>query len=400
MVSDRYVIIGAGQAACQTAVSLRAAGFSGRITLIGDEIKPPYQRPPLSKKYLSGEIGEDRLYLRPPTFFAQNKIELMLGIRATMIDRAQKTVSLSSGETLSYQKLLLATGSAPRRLEVRGATLGGVHYMRSMTDVKAFRKELRPGARLIVIGGGYVGLEAAAACVKLGLRVQIIEAASRLLARVAGPEVSGFLLDAHRACGIDVRLGETVSELIGKQGKVTAIGLAGGRELAADTVLIGVGAVPNTELAALAGLTVSDGIVVDECAQTADDAIFAAGDCTVHPNRIYGRVLRLESVHNAIEQAKTAASTMIGKSRPYVQVPWFWSDQYQFKLQMSGLVQGADTRRISGEPGKSPFAVHHYRDGRLVAVEAIDAPAKFMTGKAKILADHGGSVLARETNPI
>lgn len=399
-MSDRYVIVGAGQAACQAAVSLRSDGFSGRITLIGDEIEPPYQRPPLSKKYLSREISEERLYLRPPTFFAQNKIELMLGIRATMIDRAKKTVSLSSGEKLSYQKLLLATGSAPRRLGVRGATLGGVYYMRSMSDVKAFREELRPGTRLVVIGGGYVGLEAAAACVKLGLRVQIVEAASRLLARVAGPEVSGFLLDAHRGRGIDVKLGETVSELIGKQGKVTAVGLAGGRELAADAVLIGVGAVPNTELAALAGLTVSDGIVVDECAQTADNAVFAAGDCTVHPNRIYGRVLRLESVHNAIEQAKTAASTMIGKARPYIQVPWFWSDQYQFKLQMSGLVRGADTRRISGEPGKSPFAVHHYRGDCLVAVEAIDAPAKFMAGKAKILADHGGSDLARETNPV
>ena len=387
-MSEHFIIIGAGQAACQAAASLRSEGFSGRLTLIGDELQPPYQRPPLSKKYLSAEISSDRLYLKPPAFYAKNEIELMLGVRAEKVDPSSKTVALSSGTVLSYRKLLIATGSSPRRLAIPGAELKGVCYMRSISDVAAFREKLFPGARLVIVGGGYIGLEAAAACVRLGVSVHVIEAAPKLLARVAGPEISEFFLNIHRARGVGIRLDATVAEFFGREGRVTGIGLSGGEELATDAVLVGIGAIPNSDLAAQAGLAVADGIVVDEHARTSDRDILAAGDCTMHPNSIYGRTLRLESVHNAIEQAKIAAASMNGKLLSYTQVPWFWSDQFEFKLQVSGLVQGADERRVSGHADRSPFSVHHYREGRLVAVEAVDAAAQFMAAKARILADH------------
>jgi 3-phenylpropionate/trans-cinnamate dioxygenase ferredoxin reductase component len=376
------VIVGAGQAGAQAAASLRQEGFEGSILLLGEEIWPPYQRPPLSKKFLSGELDEERLYLRPEAFYAQSGIETRWGARAVSLDRAAKTVTLADGGTVAYGRLILSTGTRVRKLPVPGADLPGVHYLRGIDDVRALRADFRPGARLVIAGAGYIGLEVAAVAVKAGLDVTVAEMAPRCLARVTSPVMSAFFHDVHTAAGVKLRYNAGL-EAIDGAARVERV-TAGGETLPADAVLIGAGVLPNVELAQEAGLAVDNGIVVDEHGASSDAAIYAAGDCTNHPNALLGRRLRLESVQNAIDQAKAVAAAIAGKPKPYAEVPWFWSDQYDLKLQMAGLSAAGDTVILRGDPASRKFAAFYLHDGKLAAVDAVNAAPEYMTGRMMI----------------
>ncbi|MBI1364411.1 MAG: pyridine nucleotide-disulfide oxidoreductase [Alphaproteobacteria bacterium] len=374
------MIIGAGQAGAQAAASLRQEGFAGAITLLGEETPPPYQRPPLSKAYLMGALEESRLYLRPRDFYEKNAIELRLGARALRIDRAGKAVTLESGEALAYDKLLIATGAPPRRIPVPGADLPGVAYLRTIEDSDALRAVLAGARRLVIVGAGYIGLEVAAAARKAGLEVTILELAPRALSRVACPQVSAFFHDLHRAAGVDLRLETALAGFEGA-GRLEAAVLQSGERVACEAALVCVGAAPETQLAEDAGLKVENGVWVDETAQTEDPSIWAAGDCANHPSVLYGRRVRLESVPNAIDQAKAAAANMTGKRVVYDATPWFWSDQYDVKLQTAGLGEGADQVIARGDPKSKRYAVFSLKQGRLLAVDAMNDPASFIAGK-------------------
>lgn len=377
-MAETLVILGAGQAAAQAIASARGAGLAGRIILVGDEPHAPYQRPPLSKKYLASEWGLDRVLLKPDAFYSEMAVELRLGTRAEAIDRSAARVRLAGGEVLPYDKLLIATGARPRPLPVPGANLQGVHLFRTLGDVDAIRPALKTGVRLAVIGGGYIGLEVAAVARGLGLAVTVIEMTERCLSRVVAPEVSAFFEGVHRAAGVEIFAGERVSACEGGK-RLERIVCASGRAIDADIAVVGIGIVPNVELAAAAGLACADGITVDEFALTSDSAIAAAGDCANFPSTLYGRRVRLESVQNAIEQAKVAAASLLGARKPYNEVPWFWSDQYDLKLQIAGLSQGYDRVAIRGQPAARKFAAFYLREGRLLAVDAVNAPAEYMT---------------------
>ncbi|MFZ1989092.1 MAG: FAD-dependent oxidoreductase [Alphaproteobacteria bacterium] len=383
MTQESLVILGAGQAAGQAIASLRAGGFSGPITLVGEELAPPYQRPPLSKKYLAGEWGLDRVELRAASFYDEMKVDMRLGIRAEEIDRKAARVRLSDGASLAYDRLIIATGSRVRRLNVPGVDLKGVFYLRNVADVDAIRPYLKQGMRLAVIGGGYIGLEVAAVARQHGLDVSVIEMTERCLNRVVAPEVSAFFEKVHRDAGVKILTGETLSAFEGA-GKVERVVCASGARLPIDFAVIGVGILPNQELASEAGLKCENGIWVDEFARTEDEAIFSAGDCANLPSGLYERRIRLESVHNAIEQAKTAAAAICGKPVPYDQVPWFWSDQYDLKLQIAGLNQGYDQVVLRGDPGSRKFAAFYLKAGRLIAVDAINAAPEYMMGRKLI----------------
>lgn len=383
---DTIVIAGAGHAAGQTAVSLRQGGFDGRIIIVGEEPYLPYQRPPLSKKFLAGELELERLYLRPDHYYAEHDVEVRLNTRVTAIDRAAKAVQLDDGGELLYSKLVLATGTKVRKLGVEGEDLDGVHYLRTVDDVLTIRADFRPGAQLIVLGAGYIGLEVAAVAVQAGLKVRVREIADRVLARVASPELSAFYEQVHGEAGVELMLGLPPMRRISGTGRVQSVIGGNGREVPADVVLIGIGVVPVTDIAEAAGLPCDDGILVDEFCQTEDPDILAIGDCTNHPNSLLGRRLRLESVHNAQEQAKTAAATLLGKPKEYAQVPWFWSDQYDLKLQIAGLADPDCDRIVRGEPGARSLAVFHLSDGVLQAVEAVNSAREFMLGKKLIAA--------------
>ncbi|MES1990385.1 MAG: FAD-dependent oxidoreductase [Pseudomonadota bacterium] len=382
------VIIGAGQAASQAVVSLRMEGYDGAITMIGDEAEPPYQRPPLSKKFLAGEIGFDRVALKPAEFYTGANCRLLLSTRATAIDTHAKTVATGDGQVIPYTKLLIATGSRVREINVPGFDLEGVHYLRSVGDVHEIQSHFKTGAKLVVVGGGYIGLEVAAVAKKNGLSVTVLETADRVLARVVDPIVSHFYERVHREAGVDILTGVTVTGFEGKDGKVTGVDTGDGRIVPCDFVVVGIGIIPNTELAVNAGLHVENGIVVDEMTRTSNADIFAAGDCTNHPNGTFDRRLRLESVQNAIEQGKTAAAAMMGKDKPYDQVPWFWSDQYDLKLQIAGLSQGYTQAVTRGRPDTdNNFAVFYLKDGVLIAVDAVNRPPEFMMSKL-LIAQH------------
>jgi 3-phenylpropionate/trans-cinnamate dioxygenase ferredoxin reductase subunit len=378
------VIIGAGQAGSQAVMSLRAEGHAGAITLIGEEAEPPYQRPPLSKKFLAGEIDFDRVELKPAAFYEQAGCQLMLGTRVAAIDRAAHVVTTADGREIAYDKLLIATGSRVREINVPGFDLDGVHYLRTVGDVSEIQAHFKPGARLVVVGGGYIGLEVAAVARKNGIEVTVLETADRVMARVVDPIVSRFYERIHKMEGVVIRTGVTVAGFEGN-GKVERVVSGEGDAFPCDFVVVGVGIIPNTELAAAAGIAVDNGIVVDDHARTSDPDICAAGDCTNHPSGIYGRRLRLESVQNAIEQAKVAAATMAGKAKTYDQVPWFWSDQYDLKLQIAGLSTGYTQAVTRGDPetGRS-FAVFYLKDGVLVAVDAINRAPEFMMSRTLI----------------
>lgn len=381
----RIVIVGAGQAGGQTAYSLRQAGFDGAITLVGEEPAPPYQRPPLSKAYLKGELEEDRLYLKPAEFYSEHTIDLLTDARATAIDTSARTIGLASGANLAWDRLVIATGARPRRLPLPGAQLDGVLELRTLADVDRLKSRFTRGARLVVVGAGYIGLEAAAVGVQLGLQVTVLEAMPRVLARVAGPEISDFYADVHRAAGVDIRLGARLEGFEGA-GKLAGARLGSGEQIACDLALVGVGVLPNVELASAAGLLVGDGVIVDRLARTGNPDILAIGDVACRPFVHYGREGRLESVHNAIEGGKIAAATLLGAPHPAEEAPWFWSDQYDLKLQTAGLAAGADLRVTRGDPARRSFAVFFLREGRVLAVDAVNAAPEYMVGKKLVAA--------------
>ena len=380
---NKIVIIGAGQAAAQAVATLRTEAYAGALTLIGDEPFPPYQRPPLSKAYLSGDFARDRLFLRPESFYAESQCTLLLGKRAERVDRAAKVVHLADGSDLPYDRLLLATGARVRTLPLRGADLAGVHYLRGIADVDAIRAHLVPGVRLAVVGGGYIGLEVAAVAVKRGVDVTVIEAADRVMVRAVTPPMSAFYEQAHRNAGVKFLLNATAQAFEGSSSVTGVVTNAG--NVPADVVLVGVGVVPNQEIACDAGLDCDNGIVVDEYAATSDPDIFAAGDCTNHPAFAGGRV-RLESVQNAIDQAKHAALGMLGRPSAYREVPWFWSDQYDLKLQIAGLARPEDLVVMRGDPASRKFAAFHLRDGVVAAVEAVNTAPDYIAGRRLIAA--------------
>jgi 3-phenylpropionate/trans-cinnamate dioxygenase ferredoxin reductase subunit len=386
-VSDEQkhvVIVGAGHAGGTAAALLRQYGFSGPITLVGEEPIAPYQRPPLSKAWLKGEADAEALMLKPHAFYAEHAIDLRLGVRATAIDRAAGRVTLESGESLAYDALILATGARARRLSLPGVDLDGVQALRSAADAEGLKARLGPGKRLAVIGGGYIGLEAAASARALGAEVVVIEVQSRVLARVACEALSVFFQDYHRARGVTFELNTGVTGFEGEQGRLTGVRLADGRLVDADIALVGVGALPNDELAKDAGLDCADGVVVDDQARTSDPAIYAIGDVSHRPLALYDRMFRLESVANALEQAKQAASAIAGRPAPPHEVTWNWSDQYDLKLQIGGVAFDADEIVIRGDPATAKFAVFHLNNGRVQAVEAVNAAPEFMMGKQLI----------------
>ncbi len=386
MSEPGVVIVGAGHAGGSAAAFLRQYGFTGPLSLIGEEPLAPYQRPPLSKAWLKGEADAEALMLRPDSFYSENDIVLRLGVRAERIDRDARTVILSGGEAVPYATLILATGARARRIPLPGLDLGGVLALRTAADADQLKSALGPGRRLAVIGGGYIGLEAAASARALGAEAVVIEREPRVLARVACEALSTFFQDYHRKHGVHFILDAGVEGIVGGDGRAAAVKLAGGDLVEADAFLVGVGAVPNQELAVDAGLHCSDGIVVDLEARTSDPAIFAIGDCTRRPMPLYGaRMHRLESVPNALEQAKQAASALTGRPAPAGEVPWFWSDQYDLKLQIAGLPFDAVQTVIRGDIAAAKFAVFHLdAEHRLQAVEAVNAPPEFMAGRLLI----------------
>ena len=379
----KIVIAGAGHAAGQIVASLKQHKFDGEIVLVGDEPHLPYQRPPLSKKFLAGELPAERLYFKPAGFYDEPGVELRLETTITAIERESKTVAVANGEAIGYDKLVLALGARARTLPVAGADLPGICRLRSISDVERIRELLDGSRRVVIVGAGYIGMEVAAVTRTLGHEVTVVEMTGRVMSRVVSAEISDFFQIEHTNRGVRLRLGTGVAGFHGKR-RVRAVVTEEGEEIPADLVIIGVGIVPNTELASDAGLTVDDGIVVDDHCRTSDPDIYAVGDCTRHPNDIYGRDLRLESVHNALEQAKTAAANLCGNEARYSEVPWFWSDQYELKLQIAGLSQGYDDVVIRGNPAERQFSCVYLRDGRLIAVDAVNSPRDFMQSKALI----------------
>jgi 3-phenylpropionate/trans-cinnamate dioxygenase ferredoxin reductase subunit len=401
MSKQTCVIVGASHAGTQLSLSLRQGGWEGRILLLGDEPVKPYQRPPLSKAILSGEKSVEQIPIRPAAVIENAGIEMRLGNRVDSIDRDQKLLHLSDGEVLGYDKLALTLGAYPSRVPLTGSDKAGVHYLRKLADVDQIRPFIGRGKSAVIVGGGYIGLEAGAILRQTGMSVTVLEALPRVLQRVTAPVVSDFYQRLHREEGLEIVTGALVTSIEGEN-HVEKVHCADGSQHDADLVIIAVGVLPHTRLAAEAGLDVEDGILVDEFAHTSDPDILAAGDCTRHFNPIYQRRVRLESVQNAMDQAKTAASTLNGNPQPYHALPWFWSDQYDVKLQIAGLSQGYDNIVQRGDPenGRS-FSVFYFLDDRLLAVDAINRPGEFMMGKKLILAEAAvdKSKLADESIP-
>ena len=378
---SHIVVIGAGQAGSSLVAKLRKDGFDGAITLIGAEQALPYQRPPLSKAYLLGEMEVERLYLRPESFYADNNITLRLGERVTAIDAAAKTVTVGD-EVISYDQLALTTGSDPRYLPAAiGGDLNGVYVVRGLTDVDAMAPSVVEGKRALIVGGGYIGLEAAAVCAKRGVQVTLVEMADRILQRVAAPETSDYFRTLHGEHGVDIREGVGLDRLVGTDGQVTGAVLSDGSELEVDFVVVGVGITPSTQLAELAGVELENGIRTDANGRTSDASIWAAGDCASFPYKD-GRI-RLESVPNAIDQAEIVAANMLGADKTYVAQPWFWSDQYDVKLQIAGLNTGYDNVVTRQGEGRT-VSFWYYTGDQLVAVDAMNDPRAYMVAKRLI----------------
>jgi 3-phenylpropionate/trans-cinnamate dioxygenase ferredoxin reductase subunit len=379
------LIIGGGQAGAQAIDTLRREGFSGRLVLIGDEPQLPYQRPPLSKKYLCGEMAADRLLFRHQSFYDEHRIELKLGRRAVRLDAAARQVELAGGELLTYDRLLLCLGAESRRLTCPGAELSGVHYLRGLADVAPIQAGFKPQTRVVIIGGGYIGLETAATCRKMGCEVTVLEMADRIMNRVVAPSVSQYFAAEHRLHGVNILCDMRVICLEGRE-RVERVVCADGSRHEADLVIAGVGAVATTELARAAGLACDNGIVVDEFCRTSDAAIYAAGDCTNHPSPRFGRRVRLESVDNAFEQAKTAALNMLDRPVAHDRVPWFWSDQFDNKLLIVGLSQDYDRQVLRGDPASRSFSVCYLKGSELLALEAVNHSKDYMAAR-KLIAD-------------
>lgn len=381
-LGNGLLIVGAGHAGSELAVAARQGGWAGRIVLLGDECVVPYQRPPLSKAYLLGKADVEALALRPATAYQAARVELLQGARLVAIDRTARTVTLADGATLRYDKLALCTGGRPRPFVCEGIDAQhpptNLFYLRTLADADGIRASLGPDAHVVVVGGGYVGLEVAASARGLGARVTVIEAQARVLARVAGTEVSRFYESVHREAGVEILTGTGVERVTCEDGRIVAVHCSNGQRVPADLVVAGIGMLPNIEAAVAAGLAGEGGIPVDELARTADPDIVAAGDNTLQHHVLYNRELRLESVPNALEQARAAASWLCGKPKPNHSVPWFWSDQYDLKLQMAGLSQGHDRCVLRGDPASRSFCAFYLQGNRLLAIDAINRPGDFM----------------------
>jgi len=373
------VVVGAGQAGAALVAKLRNDGYDSPVTLIGEEPVPPYQRPPLSKKYLLGDMTLERLYLRPESYYAEAGIDLRTGLRVTAIDRAAQEVVMGE-ERLGYAHLVLATGSLPRRLpDAIGGDLKGVHVVRTLADVDAMAPGFQPGAKVLIVGGGYIGLEAAAVAASRGMQVVLVEMAERILQRVAARETSDYFRALHTRHGVDIREGVGLERLLG-DGHVSGARLSDGTELDVDMVIVGVGILPDTRLAEAAGLETDNGIAVDAQGRTSDPAIWAVGDCASFPHQ--GGRLRLESVPNAIDMGECLAGNIMGRAQDYVPQPWFWSDQYDVKLQIAGLSTGYD--RIVTRDSGAAKSFWYYRGDQLLAVDAMNDPRAYMVGKRLI----------------
>lgn len=395
------VIVGAGQAGAEVATALRQHQYPGRILMIGEEPWLPYRRPPLSKTYLSGTATVDTLLIRGQNLYEKHGIELLLKTRVVGLDRANKQLRLADGRVQAYDKLVLTTGGTPRRLPNRCNGRPNIHYIRTIDDVDALKSNFVPGRKLVVIGGGYIGLEAAAVAAKNGLHVTVVETQPRLLARVAVPEVSAYIENLHRRHGVTICTGIGVDGLVGED-KVTSAHLTDGTCLPVDLVVVGIGLLPNVELASGAGLRVQDGIVVDEYSRTSDPDILAAGDCANHFSLHLGRGARFEAVSTAQDQAKTAAMTICGKPSPYSAVPWFWSDQYDVKLQMVGVSQGHDQMVVRGSLDTDSFSIFYLKSGAVISVDTVNRPRDFSIAK-RLVADKAcidPALLADETLPL
>jgi 3-phenylpropionate/trans-cinnamate dioxygenase ferredoxin reductase subunit len=375
-----FIVVGGGHAGGQAIDSLRREGFDGRLVLVADEPHLPYQRPPLSKKYLAGDMKQDQLFLRPQSFFEQQRVELRLGRRATAIDRGARLLRLDDGAALAYDKLLLCLGARPRPLDLPGSALAGIFSLRTLADADRIRDALAQSRRLVVVGAGYIGLEIAATARAKGLSVTVLEATDRPMSRVVGPVISDFFARKHEAAGVTLRFSTSATGFLG-DARVEAVTCSSGEPVPADMVVVGVGILPEIDLAAAAGLACNDGIVVDEHASTSDPDIFAAGDCTNHPSVRYGGRMRLESVDNALEQARTAAANMCGRAARHEHVPWFWSDQYDTKLQIAGLSAGHDQTVVRGDPATNQLSVWYLREGELLAAEVVNRAPEFVQAR-------------------
>lgn len=384
-VSSTAIIIGAGHAGGELAIALRNEGWEGRILLLGEEAHLPYHRPPLSKAYLAGSVEKSSLSIRPQAAYEKAAVEFRGNTRVVRIDRDGKRLELADGEVLAYDKLAIATGGRPRPLAVpqgqAAERCDNFHYLRSLDDVERIRAQIVAGKRLVVIGGGYIGLEVAASAIAQGLQVTVLEALPRVLQRVTAAEMSAYYERKHREAGVDIRTSVQVADLELADDQVSAVLCADGTRLEADLVVVGIGLLANTELAAEAGLEVDNGILVDEQARTSDADIFAAGDCTNHPNPLLGRRLRLESVPNALEQSRVAAAGMAGKAKSYASVPWFWSDQYELKLKMVGLFADYELVVLRGNPQSDSFSAFYLKGNKVLAVDTVNRPQDFIAAK-------------------
>lgn len=383
MSEKNIVIIGGGQAASQVATSLRQKNFAGDISILSSEEYLPYQRPPLSKKYLSGELDSERLYLKPEKFYEDQNINVMLNSYVEEIDRSNSklTFSKNNGEesTINYDNLVISTGTSPRLIPLDNPNLKGVHYLRSIKDVEGIKKSLIGAKSMVIIGGGYIGLEVAAVSKKLGLNVTVVEMANRILERVTSPIISSFYHSYHESNGVEIR---TSTSVIGINGdlNVSSVETSSGI-IEADIVVVGIGVLPCQDLAERAGIETNNGIVVNEFCISSDSNIFSAGDCTLHPSAFYKRDIRLESVHNAIEQGKTVASSIMGEFIPYNQIPWFWSDQYDLKFQIAGLNTGYDEYIVRGKPENNSFSVFYFKDGNMISSDCVNSAPDHMMSR-------------------
>ena len=374
---EELVVVGGGQAAIQCIASLRKEGYSGSISLVGEENHLPYQRPPLSKGFLNGSTGSDRLYLKKIEFFQENSIQLNLGVTANKIDRDNCMVHLSDNKTIGYDKLVLATGSRVRKLSFPGSDLDGINYLRGIDDAELLKDGLLNSKNLVIVGAGYIGLEVAAVATEFDTEITVIEMADRIMNRTVDPIISEYYEKLHLKNGVKFILNESLEKVDGNEA-VERVTCSGGSSVKADILVIGAGVVPNVELAEESGLNCDNGISVDKYGQTEDAKIFACGDCTNHPNGKLNRMLRLESVHNAMEQSKTVASSILGNKTAYNQVPWFWSDQYDHKLQIVGLSGDHDQVLMRGSQEESKFMLFYFKEEELIAVDSVNNPKEFL----------------------
>lgn len=385
---ERVVIAGGGQAAVQAIDTLRRKSFTGELLLIGDEPWLPYQRPPLSKKYLAGALERERLLLRPQHFYESHSVEARLGRRVEEIARREQRLRLDDGSSIAYDALLITTGSRPRPLAAPGVDLEGVYFLRTIADVERIRAELAPGKRLVIVGGGYIGLEVAATAREIGVEVTVLEMADRVMNRVVCPQLSAFYQAEHARHGVRILCNSRVRALAASPGsrRVRAVVTEDAEEHAADVVVVGCGVLPADELAVAAGLVCENGVVVDDRCRTSDPLIYAAGDCTSHPSVRYGRRMRLESVDNAFEQGASAALNLLGMDTIHDKVPWFWSDQYDLKLIIIGMSQGYDTVVLRGDPAARAFSACYLRGGELIAIDTVNNPKDQMAARKLIAA--------------